>query len=304
MPQAMDVDWDAVRLDYETTGVSLDQLCARHGIPWKTTLFRKARKCGWQRLGTEVVARLSVLEAAGEHTDVAAALANAARAEVAAGARQPGTSRRKSKKHDADASPTGDAAGGASQPGISRRKSEKHDGDAPPPLARPPVPDALTAELLTMQAIARLHSERIRRQLAIAAEIEEVGLAVLRQVKAYLDLPLDADDDEARLALQRRVNRLVGANPDRETLSGLMKAAADVIARGVTLERHALGMDTVKGELPADPAQSAPPGTRSAAASRLIGALDMDVAMRVRDAAKRLAEERRSGGPVIDGTAT
>ncbi len=288
------VDWEAVRLEYETTTVTLEALCARHGIRWKTTLVRRKARDGWRRQVGHIAARLTVLHVAGLSEDGSPA----PETEAILGA--PGATD--------GVTPSSPAAA----PRAPRKRTPPPASPSAPP---PPAPDPPSADvpfappgaahpedaIITSRAIARLHADKIKRQLEVAESIKGVALELLNQIGGYLALPLDDDSDQMRDQLQRRVSRLFGAAPDRETLAGLLKCAADVAHKAVLIERHALGMDVVK-EPTTEPTGPLPSSLGGSKAARLIEHLDAAVAMQLRDVAARL--ERDRGLPrVIDAEA-
>lgn len=86
----------------------------------------------------------------------------------------------------------------------------------------------------------------------VGRDLQDTGRAILSTIKAmFPDVTVLAEDEEAaNLALAKaQVAQRFAAllNPDKETLAGLAKAAADILRQGVSIERIAMGLERPSG---------------------------------------------------------
>ena len=155
--------------------------------------------------------------------------------------------------------------------------------------ARDLVGSGASGEIIGPNALAELHTQRIKEQLALSKEVSGTGRQVFSLIRQMLD---PGADPETEIAARTAMLRLTNVNPDKDTLAGLMKAAADVIKVGVSLERQALGMDVRRK--PGD-ANDPLPEMRSPkrTAAKLIEALDADTAYKLRSALQARMQQKR-----------
>ena len=78
------------------------------------------------------------------------------------------------------------------------------------------------------------------RQLEFAEKIQEAGRAILRHLVGVLT----GEED----GMGEHIKRLTAVSPEK--MAGLLKLAVEAIDRGVIIERRALGMDMIKGQVP------------------------------------------------------
>jgi hypothetical protein len=135
------------------------------------------------------------------------------------------------------------------------------------------------ATILTADELAALQSAGIRRQTALAEEIQEGGLAILRLLIDVLKAPEASVGDH--------IKRLTAAS-----LTALLKSAVESIYRGVIIERRALGMDAVNGVVPKADAPAAPTDN-SEAAMNLVKKLGLPFALQLRKLIAAHLETRR-----------
>lgn len=143
-------------------------------------------------------------------------------------------------------------------------------------------------EVIGPSHLAALHTERIKEQLAMSKEVTNVGRLVLSRIAELFTAGDEGSMERARAALVSLTN----VNPDKDTLAGLLKAAADVVRQGVTIERLALGMDTRRkpGEQNNPIPELVSP---KRAAGALIAQMDPEMAFKLRALAQRTILERR-----------
>jgi hypothetical protein len=145
--------------------------------------------------------------------------------------------------------------------------------------------EAEAATILTPRGIATMQAKRISHQLALAKDIQNAGLAVIEHLVGVLK-----DRDEATVG--DHIKRLIAISPD-DKLATLLKAASEAIERGVVMERRALGMDAVHGNVPN--ADAAPDQAyASDAAVSMVKKLDVTLGLRLREFAAATLEARRN----------
>jgi hypothetical protein len=256
------LDWVEMRRQFEVDGVSLSELARRHGVASMTTVSRRAKSEQWVKPGQGAV------------TDLAPVVAVARIAPPPIqyqGPSQPEADR------DAEVIPVSEAIAES----VLHATAEAMNAEQP---EQPSI---------SVHHLAAVQSGRIREQLAISEEVTSTGRKLLASIRDMLDDDPDDPDKVARASAALR--RLVGVNPDRETLAGLLKASSDIITRGLDIERRALGMDIRQrgGAAQPDPVeQLTRPGPARPAAT-LIKRLDMDLMKRLRESAQQAIQDRR-----------
>ncbi|HYZ20539.1 MAG TPA: hypothetical protein VE690_00140 [Rhodopila sp.] len=88
------------------------------------------------------------------------------------------------------------------------------------------------------RTLADVVSNQLHTQLALAIEVQRVGLLLLERVEAVLQPP--SNDPVTEAEVLANVQRLIRVNPDRDTLANLLSTAAKTIDLGCTMERRAL----------------------------------------------------------------
>lgn len=146
--------------------------------------------------------------------------------------------------------------------------------------------DVDRSEMLTARQIAGLHASRIRSQLNIAQRVQAAGLAILERITRHLD-----GDTQDQVELSQHLRRLGGLNPTSETLAGLIKAAAECVEKGVIMERRALGMDAIGGQVPTP--ETLPPTVIGEGAIALVRRVDAEVGEALRKFAMEAAHTHR-----------
>lgn len=127
----------------------------------------------------------------------------------------------------------------------------------------------------TARGLARHNSEVILQQIQGGDDAERAARAVLNAIYRYLT----ADDHASAVASARR---LIGLNPERETMAGMMTAAAGLLKTGVALKRQALAMDVIR---PDDGVNAGPIEPVKGAGARLLERLPPDALMKLREIA-------------------
>ena len=82
-----------------------------------------------------------------------------------------------------------------------------------------------------------------------------------------------------------------GFNPISETLAGLVKAAVECIDKGIVMERRALGMDAIRGQVPTR--ETLPPTVMGEGAIALVRRVDAEVGEALRKFAMEAAHTHR-----------
>ena len=133
--------------------------------------------------------------------------------------------------------------------------------------------EAEAATTLTARGIATMQARRISHQLALATDIQNAGMSIIKRLVGVLE----ADDGD----VGEHIRRLIAISPEGEKMASLLKAASEAIDRAVVMERRALGMDAVHGTVPnAD----APPerAYSSEQAINIVKKLDVTLGLRLR----------------------
>jgi hypothetical protein len=174
---------------------------------------------------------------------------------------------------------------------------EQAASDLPEPSQEAEKVDAQTlreeadaATILTARGIATMQTKRISHQLALARDIQNAGMSIIKRLVGVLE----ADDRD----VGEHIKRLIAISPEGEKMASLLKAASEAVDRAVAMERRALGMDAVHGTVPnAD----APPerASSSEAAIAIVKKLDVTLGLRLREftlATLEARRDRRFGG--------
>lgn len=162
-------------------------------------------------------------------------------------------------------------------PSLARTITEAGEDAGPTPIERAAIRNE-EQEVTTARGVAKRNSDVILQQLEAGAQVEQVGLNVLGVIAAYLAAPPNSD------ALTNTARRLIGVNPDRETLAGLLTAATNLVKSGTAMKRQALAMDVVIA-----PGAPAPVEIVKGAGARLLGNLSPEAMMKMRAAAQEAA---------------
>lgn len=311
--EIQDLPWDEIRRRYETEGMTIADLQRHYHVASRTTLTRRRDREGWV---------VSVADTATGMRPIVAAMAEMAEPDpdedalpewggelapepvpepVQEPAPEPAKPRRR-RRAASHAEPS---------PLMPRLAPDPPRPAAPPPeIASEPAiePDrvlepteeelseAMEQRAMTLvNKLTRVQASRIHKQLGIADEVQQVGLRILRTISRMFE-PSNGDP-ELEAEVQQAVVRLIRVNADRETLAGLVKAASDVVHKGITIERVALGMDIPARQL-GGPVPEMPPSVTDKPAIGLIQKLDYDTAKKLRDLAvemKREQDRRRTG---------
>jgi hypothetical protein len=202
--------WAEIQREWETTKISLTALTRKHAIPSKTTMLRRRNTEGWVR----------EVDAGAARPARGAVIADPAAITVKAEASEGGVA---TARHER--APRASSASGASA-----------DGEAD--LSPEAFLEAGRLEL------ASLRDPIAARHLAMAYVVQETGLMLTRRLQAVLKPPvIDPDGRHAvsqEAAALSNLQRLIRVNPERETLTGLIRTAGKMLELGLNMERRAL----------------------------------------------------------------
>ena len=305
--------WDEIRRLYENTGIGCQGLADKFGLSSKTMVKRRRDAEGWERRGEDRIAVAALEQVVADIPLDEEQAPEADPAPEPIPEPEPGLDPEvvqainKMEIYDplpdlqSDPTPTPELP----EPAIAP------SGEAERVLAAdvgrsglvPSVADIDDRRESVVSQMADIHAERIRRQLAYAGEMQQVGAGILRLIKAATVPP--GTTDPVTLALrQQAVMSLSAINPDRDTLTGLLKAAVDVMAKGISVERLALGMSPPEktkvgavvitpgpNPMPSDPGGSSGP-------AKVLKGLDSGSAWKLREVlaeASREARRRQTG---------
>ena len=209
--------WAEIQREWETTKISLTALAKKYAIRSKTTVLRRVQAEGWVR-------------------EVDAGDARPARGAVIA-----------------DPAATMDKAA-ASEGGMATAGHER--ASAPPPASGASADGEIDVSPETFLEAGRLGLASLQdpiaaRHLAIAYVVQETGVMLMRRLQAVLKPPvIDPDGlhdmgDRAREGgdeadMLGNLQRLIRVNPDRETLTALIRTAGKTLELGLNMERRAL----------------------------------------------------------------
>jgi hypothetical protein len=121
----------------------------------------------------------------------------------------------------------------------------------------------------------------VLRQLEFAEKIQEAGRAILRHLVGVLT----GEED----GMGEHIKRLTAVSPEK--MAGLLKLAVEAIDRGVIIERRALGMDMIKGQVPNPAGGSLDSDTENAV--RTVRKLDVSLGLKLREFTASVAQEKR-----------
>lgn len=264
-------NWAAIRREYETTNVSLQELATRHGLASRTSIRRKRDADGWIRDMEAITAGL-VVEAVAQ-----SARSGAKPLHPAAQARQRPTDQPTGDRDElvqgVDSGHTG-APGGPG--GHTGGHIGRHTGHIAPDLAKQPVVDRYLADfeadleaaeegigqarvpereaereaehttrqealaeqedrrqLRTAQTTAQIQARVIGEALDRADVLGNTGVALAQAITAYLQA-----EPETRWIHGRKL--LMG---EKESLAGVANAAANMIDKASNIARRAVGLD-------------------------------------------------------------
>lgn len=220
MAEKRDVDWAAIRKEYETTDISDLALSKRWGFRSGTSITRKRQHEGWTR-DLEAVTGVLVTRA------------------IADTAHDPKRHTHTPHTHTA---PQQNQASGVEEdfdvcanPGNGPGRS----ADARAHAQAGETDDVLNTAI----DLAAIRSAAIRRQLDAAAEMQKLGRALIDCMLQVATAPVEAGGKyvDARA-------RLTAINAEKDSLSTLMKAASGLLSDATKIERQALGLEAAKGE--------------------------------------------------------
>lgn len=225
--------WDEIRRLYEETSIGCVGLAKRFGFKSKTTITRRRDAEGWAK-------------AVEEHGAVAAAEQVVAdiRSDAAPVTAPPEPEPDPEIERAIDAMGIYDPLPGplpaaVHEPYVAAERVLAADvGRSGMVPGSADIDDRREA---VVSQIADIQAERMKTHLAYASELMQVGVGVIRLIKAPT-IPASTTDPVKLALKQHALMSLSGVNPDRETLAGLLKSAADVVTKGITLERHVLGI--------------------------------------------------------------
>lgn len=281
MAETKNVDWRAIRAEYETTDVSDAALAKRWGFRSATTIARRRQVEGWTR-------------------DVEAVAANLVTKAVAGTARDP--RRRRPDAHTQPGAHTPPleqtpAAAAQKTAGVGKKTPARTSETAPAAPTPPTHTPARTGwdqseadKLETAKDLATIRAEAIADQLATADDMVQTGKAWLQSLMALASSPCAEPiwPEPFHIARAR-----IAAVSDKDTISSVMKAVASLLTEGVRIQREALGM-SLSGK--ADPAggDQVRPGHRP---EDVLVLLDPATLERLGQAAAKLSLQR----PTIEG---
>jgi hypothetical protein len=268
MSRYVSLDWAAIREEWETTRIGLNELARKHGISSSTTIRRRRTVENWTK-NEAVVASEAILDSFAIDEPPATASAD--------------------PELPLDAPP----------PGKMVALNWKPPGDRPQEhLPQPPERLGSTENLTGMSATERLlrtvtEAEdalaiKSRRELIVARTMQLSGVLVHESIQALLTSGTNPNPalEEARMV--RYLQRLIRLNPDRDSLAGLLTAASKCMDMGVAMERQALAE--------AAAAKAAQPKSNEDSYSLIrefISKLDVETAMKMRQFVLEVQAKRR-----------
>jgi hypothetical protein len=255
------LNWVEIRRQYEFDGVGAQALARQHDIASVTTIRRKIKAEEWKTPAER--------EAEAQRTTQYVPPEPVAEPEEPPAPQQPADD-----ESDVEMIP------------MSEVVAERALHDTAKQI-RAETADA--GDVMGVHDLAALHTQRIKDQLELSSQVTAAGMRVFAIIGELLDT--DSDPKMVERA-QAALNKLTNVNPDRDTLAGLLKAAADVVARGVGIERRALGMDVKRRPgAPEDPVPELASPRRPA--GNLIKLMDPATAFKLREMVQRQIMERR-----------
>lgn len=142
-------------------------------------------------------------------------------------------------------------------------------------------------DVATAKGLAEIHAAAIRRHTHMADRLLDAATSIIALTQVAM-MPLPPDATEADIECQQRaIQRLTAVNGDKETLAGLLRAAAAVAQSAVMIQRKSLGMEDTQ----ASEAIGSRP-VESAKAPAVLAQLPLNVLSELREYAMRKTRER------------
>ena len=263
---APEIDWVAVRHEYETTDISVRALQRRFGIKSDTAIIRRRDKGNWRKDQHAIAARL-VTEAV---------------ADMAADGKNAGEIGKYKSINtiEGSATPVPNPAEALHTPHTTAAHIESepaHTPNSAPPTRQQLRDRTRDREDETVvnraRSMAQIQADAIREQLENATKMRALGLAIAESLAIAASSP----DVEQRQAAQRA---LLSINPDKETFAGLAKAAQSLLDGSTAMQRKVLGMDRPLGSTGG---QGGPQVTRPV--GELLKRLSLESLMKMREVA-------------------
>lgn len=326
------LDWKEIRRRYEVEGATITQICVDFKIKSRTTIERKIRGEGWIRQVEQIAAHMTTGSVAAAGRAEAQQDVRAARVEPPAA---PPPSRITDKvgataveafgipdglvapKRGATSSATSkttsqpDAIVAAAHDHVEAGSGGESGKDAPPRrklsleaafrhIDPAEIPEDTDSALEVARGLSVLHSGAITRQMRLGREIQDIGMRVLR----LIDLLVSSNDSGVATEAWRR---LLAANPDKDTLNSVLKAAVAAVDQGVKIERLALAMDEVKPAGGGSSMEGVLPSADRTSLIAIVRSVDPDMALRLRGVVKEVEAVMHRGqaavGAQIEGKA-
>ena len=226
--------WDLIRREYESTDISIDALSRKYGLASGTSVRRRIASNSWTRNPEAIAVYITTREIAGTTPENAPFRVSTATKKV----RKTASAHILFSEQSEDMPPS---------PYTEEASGPVADATRAPPTIyqsgkRAPAPVGVEVgerELQTAGGLARQNIDVIRQQITSGDTIEQTGLDVLIKIQQYLTAEPESD------VMTQAVRRLIGVNPDRETLAQLMMAATSLVKAGTAMKRQALAMDVV-----------------------------------------------------------
>lgn len=288
MATALDVPWLEIRTAWENSQSSDAELAKKYGFGSKTTISRRRIAEGWKRDEVALVEGARQRAAQGTRLDVPDVV------DVSADT-LPDTSRTHGKSQQTLEVGAGSDVGVSIKMGTNSSPSrQSHEISHARGLAA-------AEEHTETKAAAQ------RRHILQAQELQSASLMVVRAVKAVFKGPPSGsygDEDPAEdisTPYGQAVLSLRAINPDKDSASTLLKAAADALEKGTKLERLAIGMDDAAAA--AGAGQGGAPSAIMSEAQLVeqLGAASFEALEALNDMA--LLTQQRRIPPTIDGKA-
>jgi len=226
--------WDEIRRLYETTPIGVPSLQKKYGFASRTTINRRKAKEGWKKQVDELISVAAAEQIVADIRREQEAQAPAPEPEP-----DPAVVQAIQEMRIYDPVPESDPA---PEP-ASDEAEHVRAADVGRSGMVPSVEDLESRRDAVVVQMAGIHADRIRAQLTRAGEMQQVGTGILRLIMAAT-VPANTTDGVTLALKQQAVMNLCGVNPDRETLAGLLKAACDILSKGIGLERQVLGIAT------------------------------------------------------------
>ncbi len=236
MAEPRDVDWAAIRLEWETSSKSDQAIADQYGFRSATTILRARKQGAWHR--TKAVEQASRVARAVKDTpldprataDVCVrpdAHTHAELQQIRASAAQNGLGVCEVSGDGADRAAAGQPAGGTSVAHIHTKAGTAVADTREQSAAR------------YMRDLDLIRVEAIKRQLAMADRLRTTGEKILYAVDVLFCHPHERVSVDHLWAHQA----LRSVNPDKDTITGVTKSAAGMLQIAGEMERKALGME-------------------------------------------------------------